>query len=326
MYCKFCGNEISSDMTKCTLCGANIDINDGGQSFFENDELSVWRTGNMSNSSRTSMPKTEMRGALPSQKDDSEKEYNFEASQENMRKKGVYSRARTKKKKKVSDYLNVSSSDKLIIFCIASALAIVLLAVAIIAVLKSGDENVDETVSQNETSAYTQQFDEASENGNDNQQNAEVSRDGETTEKETEEDDVLKDKTEIKDVKIFDKDGKEVSHSVSAYTDKTEILYVSLDKILKHEGYKSGIANGNDKKRVVYEHKSNGKVIEIEKGTNKIWITEAGEKAVTQWLEAINFNVGNDTYVPIKSFLTKYGYDGSKITWDEKDKILYFCK
>ncbi len=44
MYCKFCGTMLDNDGAKCLNCGAAIDLNDGGQSFFEDDELEAWRT------------------------------------------------------------------------------------------------------------------------------------------------------------------------------------------------------------------------------------------------------------------------------------------
>lgn len=331
MYCKYCGSRIASDTTKCVSCGANIDLNDGGQSFFDDNELSAWQSDIVSYNAQTSMPKTEMREPLPEKADfDEEYEKAFAKPQASVGTRGSYSRRRSKKKKNIFDYLNISSSNKLIIFCIASALVIVLLVVAIIAVLNSGDEATDETTSQTNTSGYTQQTDNATTKQNNNQQTPTETQNNEIVEnepiKQENTQDILKDKTEIKDVKIFDKDGKEVSHSVSAYIDENNTLYVSLDKILKHEGYKNGRANGNDRNRILYEHKSSGKVIEIEKGTNKIWITEPGEDAVTQWLDGANFNVGDNTYIPIKSFLTKYGYDGNKVKWDEKEKALYFSK
>lgn len=310
MYCKYCGGKIASDTTKCVSCGANIDLDDGGQSFFDDNELNIWKSGGVSYDVQSSVPKTEMREPLPERAEfDEEYKKAFAKSQVNVGKRGGYSRKSSKKKKTVFDYLNISSSNRLIIFCIASALAIVLLAVAIIAVLSSGGES-DEAASQTEASGYTQQA-ENTDAEQSNQENAQ---------------DVLNDKTEIKDVKIFDKDGNEVSHSVSAYMDKNNTLYVSLDKILKYEGYKNGRASDDDTNRILYEHKSNGKIIEIEKGTNKIWITEPGEDSVMQLLDSVNFNVGDNTYVPVKSFLVKYGYDGDKIKWDAKEKTLYFSK
>lgn len=329
MYCKYCGSRIASDTTKCVSCGANIDLNDGGQSFFDDNELNAWQSDSISYNAQSSVPRTEMREPLP-EKANFEEEYEktFARPQASVSTRGNRSRARSKKKKNVLDYLNLSSSNKLIIFCIASALAIVLLVVAIIAVLNSGDDTTDENATQNNASGYSTTVNNNSEQNN-QQQPAVDNPTTETRQNETDpknEEDTVKNMTEVKDIKILDKDKKEISHSVSAFMDGNNTLYVSLDKVLKHEGYKNGRPNGNDRNRIIYEHKTSGKVIEIEKQTNKIWITEPGETPETKYLEGNNFNVKDDTYIPIKSFLEQLGYDKDKVKWEEKDKTLYFSK
>lgn len=167
MYCKYCGSRIASDATKCESCGANIDLNDGGQSFFDDNELNAWQSESVLCNAQTSVPKTEMREPL-TEKDNFEEEYDkaFARPQASVVTRDTRSRRRSKKKKNILDYLNLSSSNKLIIFCIASALAIVLLVVAIIAVLNSGNDSTDETATQSNTSGYTQQVDNNTEQDN----------------------------------------------------------------------------------------------------------------------------------------------------------------
>ena len=327
MYCKYCGNRITSDTTKCVSCGANIDLNDGGQSFFDDDELNAWQSDSMAYNAQSSVPRTEMREPLP-EKSNFEEEYEktFERPQASVGTRGTPSRSHTKKN--ILDYLNLSSSNKLIIFCIASALAVVLLVVAIIAVLNSGDNKADENAIQNNASGYTQQTNNTTEQTG---QTIPVADDSTTETRQEQadpknEEDVVKNMTEIKDIKILDKDKKEISHSVSAYIDDKNTLYVSLDKVLKHEGYKNGRPNGNYRSRIIYEHGKSGKVIEIEKQTNKIWIKEPGESGEIKYLEGKSFNVKDDTYIPIKSFLAQLGYDKDKVKWEEKEKTLYFSK
>ena len=65
MYCKYCGSRIASDTTKCVSCGANIDLNDGGQSFFDDNELNAWQSDSISYNAQSSVPRTEMREPLP---------------------------------------------------------------------------------------------------------------------------------------------------------------------------------------------------------------------------------------------------------------------
>lgn len=335
MYCKYCGNKITVDTTKCMSCGANIDLNDGGQSFFDDNEISSWQSESVAYNSHTTVPKTEMREYIPENDNYNERCENiFTKSQMNVGTSGNYARPRSKKRKRDSGYLSISSSNKLIIFCIASALAIVLLVVAIIAVLNSGNdsdnERVDEIATQTNVPEYTQIENNATaEQDTAKQSSAETQNEAMTgyeSVKTENTENVLNGKIEIKDIKIIDMDGKEISHSVPAYIDENNTLYISLDKFLKHEGYKSGFQNSSDKNRIQYEHKSSKKVIEIEKGSNKIWISENSEAPVTQWLDSTNFNVGDNTYVPIKSFLIKYGYDGNKVQWNESEKVLSLCR
>ena len=171
MYCKYCGSRITPDTTKCVSCGANIDLNDGGQSFFDDTELNAWQSDSMAYNAQSSVPRTEMREPLP-EKSNFEEEYEktFERPQASVGTRGTRSRSRAKKKKNIMDYLNLSSSNKLIIFCIASALAIVLLVVAIIAVLNSGDKNTDETATQSSASGYTATVDNSAEQTENNVQ------------------------------------------------------------------------------------------------------------------------------------------------------------
>lgn len=325
MYCKYCGNKITSDTIKCTFCGATIDLDDGGQSFFDDKELNDWQNDGLAYNTQTNIPKTEIMEPLPKDSNFEETfEQTFTKHQSSIGTRASHSHARSKKKKNILDYLNLSNSNKLIIFCIASALVIVLLVVAIIAVLNRGKDNTD-NVTQNNSLGYAQQQDNTYAEQNiqqlPNVDNSTVEPKKDSTQKNT-----IDNMTEIKDIKIFDKDQKEISHSVSAFVDEKGVLYVSLDRVLKHEGYKTGTPNQNDPNRVIYEHKTNGKVIEIEKQTNKMWIKSSGESPIAKNLDGNNFNIEYDTYVPIKSFLVELGYDKDKIKWDSKEKVLYFKK
>lgn len=334
MYCKYCGSKITVDTTKCMSCGANIDLNDGGQSFFDDNEISSWQSDSVSYNSYTTVPKTEMREYIPENDNFNERYENiFAKPQMNIGTSSNYARPRSKKKKKSSGYLSTSSSNKLIIFCIASAVAIVLLVVAIIAVLNSGndtaDERTDEIVTQTIVPEYIPRENNATVEPDINQPTSSEMQNDAVIENETvnpeNTEDVLKGKIEIKDIKILDMDGKKIPHSVQAYIDENNTLYVSLDKILKYKGYKNGFPNSTHKNRIQYEHKLSKKVIEIEKGTDKIWISENSESPDTKHLDSVNFNVGDNTYIPIKSFLIEYGYDENNIRWDENEKVLSLC-
>lgn len=324
MYCKYCGSRIASDTTKCVSCGANIDLNDGGQSFFDDNELSAWQSDSISYNAQSNVPRTEMREPLPKKADfDEEYEKAFTKPQASVGTRGSYSRRRSKEKKNILDYLNISSSNKLIIFCIASALAIVLLVVAIIAVLNSGKDETTETTPTNYSTSVTDEnttnntsLDNSSEN--DPVENSNGNTDDEAKENETKNNE----KAEVKGIKILI-DHREISHPVSAYIVNDKI-YVSIDRVLKAEGYKAGVKTNYNENRIRYDHAKTSKAIEIEKGTNKIWIRENDENVTTQYLDGANFNEGSDTYVAAKSFLNKIGY--SKVDYDKETMTLTVSK
>lgn len=286
MYCKFCGSRIDSNTVKCLTCGANIDFTDGGQSFFDDNELDAWQDDSVLNSPRTAVPRTEMR----------EGELFFDAISDSVNSpQKSYRRFVGKKKKNVLGYFNLSSSNKLIIFCIASALAIVLLVVAIIAVLNGGGSD---TGNENVQTNYNEAVNDKTVKNDVSVQNI--------------------NKEKVENVKIV-LDGKEVEHKVPCFMVDNKI-YVSIDQILKYEGYKRGVADKENEKKVIYAHSQSSKSIEIEKGSNKIWISDTTENPEVQHLEGDNFNEGTDTYVPAKNFLTMIGY--LNINYDIETKTL----
>lgn len=318
MYCKFCGSQIIPNATKCVSCGAKIDLNDGGQSFFDDSELNDWKDGSIMQSHQISVPKTEMREPLPDNMNlKKEYEKSIPAPQASINASIPCYIRDSKKKKSLSDYLNLSSSTKLIIFCISSALAIVLLVVAIIAVINSGkdESNTDATQTNYNTSVYE-------ENTNNSDKNTKTDNEFNVTDEKKEKDKEQEDKVEIKDIKILINE-KEISYPVSAYMIDNK-LYISIDRVLKAEGYKTGVQTNYNDNRVRYDHEKTSKAIEIEKGTNKIWIRENDEKVQTQYLDGVNFNKDTDTYVPAKSFLNKIGY--SKVVYDSEKQTLIVNK
>lgn len=57
MYCKYCACALGqNDIRKCPNCGANINLLDGGQTFFEDADLQAWRE----RPAEAAMPKTEL--------------------------------------------------------------------------------------------------------------------------------------------------------------------------------------------------------------------------------------------------------------------------
>lgn len=308
MYCKYCGGRIASDATKCASCGAVIDLNDGGQSFFDDNELNEWQNESASFDAKTSVPKTEMRAPLPEDAFAEKNEKAFASLPSRATKRDTYSRRRHQKEKKTFGFLNLSGSNKLIIFCIASALAIVLLTVAIIAVLNSGkDETDSENVQTSSEEMRTSYSDTVNEESAADAANQAVTRNT-----------ADKDKKEIRGVKILI-NNQEISHPVSAYIIDGKI-YVSIDRVLKAEGYKTGVKTDDNENRIRYDHTNTSKAIEIEKGTNKIWIRENDEEPETEYLDGENFNEGSDTYIAAKSFFNLLGY--SKVAYDSSTMTL----
>lgn len=306
MYCKYCGGVIAPGAEKCMSCGASIDFNDGGQSFFDDNELNAWRGDAMMSGVKNDVPKTEMREAAAVSEDDFEAAYgmNFEPSAQRGASEGGYARARARKKGNLFDFSWLSGSNRLIVFCIASALVIVLLAVAIIAVLSGGSEDTATDATKTQT----------------------VDSGNAGTEDKTEKEEknlIAQDREEVKGIKILI-NNREISHPVSAYMVNGEI-YVSIDRVLNAEGYNVGVRNTDNENRVRYKHKTEEKAVEIEKGTDKIWIIEnSSEEATVQKLDGVTFNVDTDTYVPAESFFTKIGY--SKAEYNKSTVTLTVSK
>lgn len=328
MYCKYCGNKIDSDTTKCVSCGANINLNDGGQSFFDDNELSAWQSDKVSYNAQTDLPKTELRES-PSYREPPS--YTVAPQASVGTNASQYSAPSIKKN--ILSYFNISSSNKLIIFCIASALVIVLLVVAIIAVLNSGDDTTD---INSEHQNKTENNDGSQKAGNENHgQSNDSPTSTETPEKEqktenTQKQEDSKDKTEITNITIIDKNGNKVDHPVSAYIDENNILYVSLDIVLKYKGYNDGQEYNNAKpNNVKYDNKSNGSIIEIVRGSKDVWTSINGEDIKQHVLEGKIIYENGINYVPIKSFLVEiFEYDEDKIKSENENNnyTLYFSK
>ncbi len=338
MYCKFCGNKIAANSTKCVSCGAKIDLTDGGQSFFDDNELDAWQSDNdIMRGPRTSMPRTEMREVSANRYADDGQLYR--RRQYTSHSTGL-SRSRTHKKKKnlFFNIANLSNANRLIVFCITSVLAIVLLVVAIVSVIIDGTSDEQET----QNAVHTQQVEgETTENGNvtpdaaststtqpnendtraDDKPEATPTPIAQTNENENVPD-KTKDRTEIRDIKVMDEQGKRVAHSVPGYNCDGSV-YLSIDRILLHMGYGDGQTN---KDEVTYEHKISGKVVKIKKGTNQIWVKEAKGVFIAKRMLGETFNETSDTYVPIRSLLGVLGYDENEVEYDEAANVLYFKK
>lgn len=60
MFCKYCATKLGQEISqKCPNCGLVIDVNDGGQSFYEDADLLAWSMTD--EEAMASMPKTEVR-------------------------------------------------------------------------------------------------------------------------------------------------------------------------------------------------------------------------------------------------------------------------
>lgn len=320
MYCKFCGNRIASNTTKCTACGANIDLTDGGQSFFDDTELSAWQSDSISYSAQSSLPRTEMREPLPEKANFNEEyEKAFAKPQASVGTRGNYSRRRSKKKKNILDYLNISSSNKLIIFCIASALAIVLLVVAIIAALNSGDNTTDGNATQANTSGYATTVDGTNTEQNSNVQQQQTNPNQTEHEERDEQPPVQntdeKEKEPIKYVTIK-KDNDVVVEATMLYRiDGVE--YVALYDIVKNEGYKNKVVN--NKGNHVFDYKENEeRRIEVATNGKEIWFKDEDDTQTPEpkYLKYNTVEIEGNIYVPAEDFLNKFGFKNYKFDKD----------
>lgn len=307
MYCKFCGSKIEPSVVSCPKCGAKIDVHDGGQSFFEDGELSAWKSDNICFENVTSVPRTGIIEQAPMQAGTT----NLVSANYSPRR--MTNKNRKKKRSFVArffDFLNLSNSNRLIAVFIFSAVTIVLLIVGIIAVVNSGkgiEENVLEATPMAQQDLLQQDY---------NNQTDDISQEVENNQMES----AAVDEsfgTPV-NVTIIDENGNNVEHPIPSYN-KEGKLFISIDRVLTHEGYNVGQASETDKNHIIYKHSVNDSVIEIQKWTNKIWISTSGGNSEVQTLDEASYNVGTDTYIPIRSFWNLY--KGSDV--EMKGDILY---
>lgn len=111
---------------KCPFCGADINIHDGGQSFYDDNELMDWQT-DVKSIANTRMPDMDFNDMPPDNTN------NFAVEE----KKSKHVSRRKKKKNKSVNYPSLSNANVLIILCILSALVVVLLCSLILTIPKS---------------------------------------------------------------------------------------------------------------------------------------------------------------------------------------------
>lgn len=293
MFCKFCGNRITENTKKCVSCGAKIDLNDGGQSFFDDLELTAWQGGAFDNNSV--VPKTEMLNVPKEMKYipmSSEPMPQMDDMLMNDEASTLSRRPRTYEKRSIAK--RDKQYDNLMIFCVVAVLIIVLLVVTLIVCLNDRNDNKDADVVQD---TYTQQV--------------------ETPDYSYPVED---DREEITDIQIFVED-KQMEYPVSAYM-VNDVLYLSIDRILRFYDYKDGVPADAVGNVVKYVHKTLPKEIDLEKGTQNIWIKENNEEGELRLLDDVNFNVDNETYVPARSFFGALGYSCADYNADANKMIV----
>ncbi|MCH5185432.1 MAG: hypothetical protein J1F64_04825, partial [Oscillospiraceae bacterium] len=281
MYCKYCGNRLAQNSVKCAACGANIDLNDGGQSFFDDNELDAWQSEGINQGPKTSMPKTEILGNDQRDHNDFIKGFSPRAPQMTGRRTPAYSVSyqRHGKNNNLSSIADILSSNRLIILCIAAALVIALCTAAVIAVLNRGNTTEDE---DNSGVTQTEQPRDAVQENMIVTDPVPAEVNNETTQEDEKPEEAVSERRDVEiEVKI---DGKDVKNPGNAYM-QNNLLYVSYDKILKYEGYEYKKSESKGK-IVYYEKKQDNKAVKIEKNDptedpstskTKIWIIESGK-------------------------------------------------
>ena len=282
MYCKFCGNRITSNKsTKCMSCGAEIDLFDGGQTFYDDHELDAWQPQDDASGTVTYMPTTELLDEIRAAR------------------RGTPVNSRTNRGAAsgsgVFDALNLSDRKSWLIFCIMSAVIIIALSVAIVIALNSKPNVADDDDYFGPGLSIITTSDTGT---------AETTTTGEPAKKELD-----PAKTQLKKFMIF-YDGQPLEeYKVPAYM-INEILYISIDEVLVHDGYSfKGNQSKNEAYRVMYTHSVSKNVIEIDvdKFTEykKVWTSFNGNHN----LDGANYYINEKIYVPAESFLKACGYE-----------------
>lgn len=134
MYCKYCGGRLTQNSKKCAECGAEIDFFDGGQSYYDDNELDAWQSDSIESSgANTDMPKTAIiEPGAPSRKPSYSPERRRDSYGDRGNARSELARPRQNTAKKKKSFLGrMSMSTKLIMAGIASAIVLVLVVVAI---------------------------------------------------------------------------------------------------------------------------------------------------------------------------------------------------
>lgn len=143
MYCKYCGGRLTQNSKKCAECGAEIDFFDGGQSYYDDNELDAWQSDSIESSgANTDMPKTAIiEPGAPSRKPSYSPERRRDSYGDRGNARSELARPRQNTAKKKKSFLGrMSMSTKLIMAGIASAIVLVLIVVAIFAIATSGNK------------------------------------------------------------------------------------------------------------------------------------------------------------------------------------------
>ena len=219
MYCKHCGGPLELTDAKCRNCGAGIDFLDGGQSFFEDSDLQEWGNRTMP---LTPIPKTESREEEKNVSVNLSRPHKAENAGTNGMGKAMdkiswlkkkITNTGTEKKKPRNKHgkkkkTRIVNPNRLITVCIAFALVLVLIVVAIwkIVEISSGDKNTGDMPSPSATeqteSAGTDEESadtDNSEKSSDASDNSEETSDDENvSEKEADDESVPEEKSDVK--------------------------------------------------------------------------------------------------------------------------------
>ncbi|MCD7777181.1 MAG: hypothetical protein LUH47_01585 [Clostridiales bacterium] len=135
MYCKFCGNHMEDNSIICGRCGSDIDPNDGGQSFYDDEELNEWRESSSLPEIRTIMPTAEI-----SQDDDFEDEIDERLRRETTT--IVRSGKTSVSKRKTSNKKNSKKgTDIYIIIGLCVLIAVMVISLAVFIFINKENEN-----------------------------------------------------------------------------------------------------------------------------------------------------------------------------------------
>ncbi len=305
MYCKYCASPLEQgNVSKCSRCGFGIDLYDGGQSFFEDEDLYIW--SQPAQVDDVSLPRTEIRSV-------EERNKGFVKSSKAQSKQTYHRNLKNNERPFRSSAMTVN-----MVIIVGITACITVLLIAVLAVLIAGNKHEENNGIKSATVNELPRLSQAAEEIDEESQNNEFINLPDKTEQEDKSDeasDVTEKKTEWdgyfdllcgKENVTLDgkKDNRAIGKKASGFP--SFVYYVSIDDFERELGLK---ISGNN----VYAYSSGDRTVEINAEDIeevKVVVKENGDQVKNNFKQSYFTTVGNGLHCfEVKFLMELFGYE-----------------